>query len=321
MKAVIMAGGEGTRLRPITEAIPKPLVPIGGKACMSYILELLNKHGVNKAIVTLCYLGDKIKDYYGSSCCGVDLEYFTEEKPLGTAGSVKSIINQLDDTFLVVSGDALCEIDLSSAIKFHQEKNADITMVLKKVEDPSQYGVAICNADGRIERFCEKPKGKTFSNTVNTGIYIINKYVFDLVPEGTKYDFSKDLFPKILSLNMGLYGFAVNEYWCDVGSLDVFLKSNLKYSGKGSYSGSVMGKDCNISKNAEVINSVIFDNVSIGNNSSVESSVVCSNVVIDDGVHIPKGCVIKQGERVGKDYDFGSCINSSLYSVSSNTDL
>ncbi len=219
MKAVIMAGGEGTRLRPITTDIPKPMAPILGKPVMEYAIDLLKKHGVAETAVTLHYLPDCIKSYFGKTYKGMTLKYFVEETPLGTAGSVRSARAFLDDTFVVISGDALTDIDLSAAYAFHKAKGADVTIVLKNVETPVDYGVVIVDGEGRIQRFLEKPPwSDVFSDTVNTGIYLIEPQVMDRIPENTKADFSKDLFPALMDSGANLYGWLSNGYWCDIGN-------------------------------------------------------------------------------------------------------
>jgi len=173
MKAVIMAGGEGSRLRPLTCNRPKPMVPIFNKPMMAYIVELLKRHCINDVAVTLQYLPQDIRDYFGNgSEFGVNMKYFVEDYPLGTAGSVKNASSFLDDTFIVISGDALTDFDLSKAIDFHRRKGAMATLVLTRVKTPLEYGVVITSHDGSIKQFLEKPSwGEVFSDTVNTGIY------------------------------------------------------------------------------------------------------------------------------------------------------
>src|SRR5947209_1265673 len=187
MKAVVMAGGEGYRLRPLTSGIPKPLVPVVGKPVMEHILRLLRQHGVTEVIVTLQYLGSAIRDYFGDgSDFGVDITYVVEDSPLGTAGSVKNAQEYLDEPFIVISGDALTDIDLTKVMAYHREKGAAATIVLTSVANPLEFGVVITNQDGTINRFLEKPSwGEVFSDQVNTGIYVIEPSVLDLLPPAT----------------------------------------------------------------------------------------------------------------------------------------
>ncbi len=220
MKAVIMAGGEGTRLRPVTCDLPKPMVQVLGKPVMEYAIELLKAHGVSDIAVTLHYLPDVIRGWFGDGAAfGVNMRYFVEETPLGTAGSVRSAREFLNEPFVVISGDALTDIDLGQAMEFHRRNRADVTIVLKSVETPVEFGVVIAGEDGRIARFMEKPAWRdVFSDTVNTGIYIIEPQVMDRIAEGAKADFSKDLFPALMKDNARMFGFVTEGYWCDIGN-------------------------------------------------------------------------------------------------------
>lgn len=186
MKAVIMAGGEGSRLRPLTCNRPKPMVPILDRPVMHHGIELLKRHGITKIAVTLQYLPEAVKDYFGDGCqYDVELHYFVEETPLGTAGSVKNAASFLDETFVVISGDALTDIDLGQAVAFHRERQALATLVLTRVDCPLEYGVVVTAEDGRIIRFLEKPGwGEVFSDTVNTGIYVLEPDVLTYFAPG-----------------------------------------------------------------------------------------------------------------------------------------
>src|SRR5690554_6704997 len=196
MKAVIMAGGEGTRLRPLTCNLPKPMVPILNKPMMEHIIKLLKRHQITDIASTLWYLPRDVTDYFGDgSDFGVKMEYYVEEEPLGTAGSVKNAEQFLDETFIVVSGDSLTDIDLTKAVEFHRANNAVATLVLTKVSNPLNYGIVITAEDGRIRQFLEKPSwSEVFSDTVNTGIYVLEPEVLQLFDKGQNFDFSKDLF-------------------------------------------------------------------------------------------------------------------------------
>ncbi len=227
MKAVIMAGGEGTRLRPLTCNIPKPMVPVANRPMMEHILNLLKQHQISEIANTLWYLPDNIRDYFGDgSNWDVHMEYFVEEQPLGTAGSVKNAQEFLTQTFVVVSGDSLTDIDLTKAMQYHLSKGALATIVLTKVSNPLDYGVVIIDDTGEIKQFLEKPSwSQVFSDTVNTGIYILEPEVLDLFDAEQKYDFSQDLFPKMLAQKAPLYGYVADGYWSDVGNLDVYRQS------------------------------------------------------------------------------------------------
>jgi len=228
MKAVVMAGGEGTRLRPLTSNQPKPMVPVVGKPCMEHILELLREHGMSDVIVTVAFLPQAIRSYFGQGeSLGMQIGYSVEESPLGTAGSVRLAARQLDETFLVISGDALCDVDLSKLVAFHKEKGAAVTIGLKSVDNPLEFGIVVTDEDGRIERFLEKPSwGQVFSDTINTGIYVLEPEVLKHVPTDRSYDFSKELFPYLLEMGRPMYGYIMDGYWQDIGNLDQFRTAN-----------------------------------------------------------------------------------------------
>jgi mannose-1-phosphate guanylyltransferase/phosphomannomutase len=228
MKAVIMAGGKGTRLRPLTCNRPKPMVPIANRPMMEHIVYLLKRHKLVDVWVTLFYLGESIENYFGDGRdFGLRMRYVTEEKPLGTAGSVKNIEKNLTETFLVISGDALTDIDLEAAVRFHREKRSTATLVLTKVDNPLEYGVVIIDSEGRVQRFLEKPGwGEVFSDTVNTGIYILEPKIFKYFNPGEVFDFSKNLFPLLLATGEPLYGYVAPGYWSDIGNLDQYRQAH-----------------------------------------------------------------------------------------------
>src|SRR5207245_9162709 len=226
-QAVVMAGGEGSRLRPLTINRPKPMVPIVDKPCLGHIFELLKRHGIEESFVTLQYLASVIQQRYGDGGrIGMRLRYSVEETPLGTGGSVRQITPDLDGTFLVISGDALTDIDLSKVIAFHKERKAAVTLTLYHVPNPLEYGVVITNEDGRITKFLEKPSwGEVFSDTINTGIYVIEPRVLQRYAIGEAFDFSKDLFPQLLADGEPLYGYVASGYWTDVGSIAEYSRA------------------------------------------------------------------------------------------------
>jgi mannose-1-phosphate guanylyltransferase/phosphomannomutase len=227
MKAVIMAGGEGTRLRPLTSNQPKPMLPLGNRPMMEHIIRHVHNHDFKDIVVTVQFLASQVRNYFGDgSDMGVDLTYATETTPLGTAGSVKNAAEQLDDTFLVISGDALTDVDLDELVAFHRNRGAMVTVALKHMDNPLEFGIVITREDGRIERFLEKPHwGQVFSDTINTGIYVLEPEVFDHMPDGPS-DFAGDVFPKLLEMGAPLYGFVVDGYWEDVGNLDAYQKAH-----------------------------------------------------------------------------------------------
>jgi len=228
MKAVVMAGGEGSRLRPLTVNRPKPMVPIVNKPVMGHILDLLKQHGITEVVVTVQYLASIIQDAFGSgSQLGMKIHYSVEEVPLGTAGSVRNAREHLDDTFLVISGDALTDFNLSEIINFHKRKKAVATLTLYHVPNPLEYGVIITDEEGRIRQFLEKPSwGEVFSDTVNTGIYVLEPEVFDYFEAGKAVDFSQEVFPRLLQEGRPLYGYVADGYWCDVGNISEYNRAN-----------------------------------------------------------------------------------------------
>ncbi len=228
MKAVVMAGGAGSRLRPLTVNRPKPMVPIINQPVIAHILDLLKRHDITDVVITLQFMAEAIQDYFGDGASmGMHIEYSIEEVPLGTAGSVKQAQDMLDDTFIVISGDALTDIDLTAVVDYHKSNNAMATLTLYRVPNPLEYGVVIVDEQGRIQQFLEKPSwGEVISDTVNTGIYVLEPDVLDYFEPETKFDFSQDLFPQLLEKNDPMYGYVADGYWCDVGNLSEYMRAN-----------------------------------------------------------------------------------------------
>lgn len=223
-QTVILAGGEGTRLRPLTCDLPKPMAPLCGRPAMDYILDLLERHSAKEVFVTLGYRPQAITGYYTDRPrTGMDLRFVEEDHPLGTAGSVKNACPNIEDPLLVISGDALCDFDLTAALAFHRSRNADATLLVKRVEDPREYGLVLAGEDGRIGGFVEKPSfGQAVTDLANTGIYIVSPRALSMIPTGENTDFAKDLFPVMLRTGMALYAYEDLGYWCDIGDLDSY---------------------------------------------------------------------------------------------------
>ncbi len=223
-----MAGGEGTRLRPLTSNQPKPMVPIVGKPCMEHILELLAAYGFEEVVVTLAFMPQVVRTYFGDGeSLGLEIEYSVEEQPLGTAGSVRLAHDRLDETFVVISGDALCDVDLGALVASHREHGAAVTIGLKSVDNPLEFGIVVCDEGGRVERFLEKPSwGQVFSDTINTGIYVVEPEVLRHVPSDRPFDFSKELFPLLLEMGRPIYGHVLDGYWQDIGTLEQYRQAN-----------------------------------------------------------------------------------------------
>lgn len=312
MKAIIMAGGAGSRLRPLTCGRPKPIVPIMNKSVMGRIIELLKKNGITDIGVTLQFLPEKIEDLFGDGKeLGVNIQYFIEDSPLGTAGSVKNAEEFLDDTFVVISGDALTDIDLTKAINYHKSKNTICTLVLKEVAVPLEYGVVMTDKNGKIVRFLEKPSwGEVFSNLANTGIYILEPKVLSYFEKNKKFDFSQDLFPLLMNEGNDLYGYTTTDYWCDVGDIGSYIQSHIdilegrvninldtEFENKnGIYIGKNVEIDPSVKLTAPV---VIGNNCKIGKNVELhEYTVLGENVVVDDNATI-KRSIIWQNTHIG----------------------
>lgn len=305
MKAVVMAGGEGTRLRPITSNQPKPMVPILNKPVMEYILELLRGHKIDDVVVTLQFLPHLIKNYFGEGTdLSLNLNYSVEESPLGTAGSIKNAESYLKgDTFIVVSGDALTDFNLSELIAFHKKSGSMATIALKSVENPLEFGVVIADDAGRIEKFLEKPTwGQVFSDTVNTGIYVLEPEVFDYIPTDTEFDFSKEVFPRLLKDGQPIYGYAMDGYWCDIGNYEQYVQAHQDIlDGKARISppGVLMRDNIWVGDGADVDLEVeMIGPVVIGQNAKVERgadireySVIGNNVIVKSGAHTHRSII------------------------------
>lgn len=224
MKGVIMAGGRGSRLMPLTNHIPKPLVPILDKPVMWYIVKLLKRAGIEDVVVTLGYLGDEIEKAFGDgSALGVRLTYVREDKPLGTAGGVKNAQAYLDEDFVVVSGDAYTDFDLAGLIDYHYQKGGLVTLAAYTVDDASRFGVIVADENGLVRSFQEKPV-HPLSRTVNTGIYVCDRRLLHLIPDGT-VDFAKDVFPRLLG---NIYAKECDGFWSDIGTLPTYYQTNLQ---------------------------------------------------------------------------------------------
>jgi mannose-1-phosphate guanylyltransferase/phosphomannomutase len=228
MKAVIMAGGEGTRLRPLTSNAPKPLLPLVNKPMMEHVVDLLKRHGIDEIVVTVAFMANAIRDYFGDgSEHGVAVSYATEETPLGTAGSVRNAMDLLDERFLVISGDVLTDVDLTAIVDCHEKNRALATIGLAHVENPLEFGIVITREDGSIERFLEKPTwGQVFSDTINTGIFVLEPEIFDFIDADRPVDFSSEVFPALLDAGKPLFGAVTEGYWEDVGTLEAYVRAH-----------------------------------------------------------------------------------------------
>lgn len=320
MKAIIMAGGEGSRLRPLTCTMPKPMTRIMNRPAMEHILRLLKKHGITEIGVTLAYMPDSIRSYFGDGhAFGVSLTYFLEETPMGTAGSVKNTGDFLNDDFLVISGDAICDMDISALISYHKSRRAVATIAIKPMEIPLAYGVIVTDKSGRIVRFLEKPDwSQVVSDTVNTGVYVLSPRVMEYIQK-TPCDFSAHVFPALLKEGAPMYGFVTEGYWCDIGDLDayrhchcdvfagkialpffaqevrpgIFLETGAVLEAGAHVNPPVLIGKNSIIKNGAVIDSftVIGENCTVFAGASIKRSVLYDHVRVGENAQI-RGAVL-----------------------------
>jgi Nucleoside-diphosphate-sugar pyrophosphorylase involved in lipopolysaccharide biosynthesis/translation initiation factor 2B, gamma/epsilon subunits (eIF-2Bgamma/eIF-2Bepsilon) len=310
MKAFVLAAGAGTRLRPLTSDMPKPMVPILGKPGLYHTLENLKKYGFTDVCVNLYHQPDYITQYFKDKDMGINLTYSIEKKLLGTAGAVKKKESFFNETFVVMSGDGLTDIDLKKVLEFHKKKRAQVTIVLKKVDTKLEYGVTLTDKSGKVKKFVEKPKwSDIFADTINTGIYIFEPEILEHIPKNKFFDFSIDLFPLLLKKNKRIYGYVMDEYWTDIGNILEYKKGVFD-----ALEGKVkIGMPCckkgnsYISKNAIIDKSVkikgpcyIGDNVFIDKNVTINSySVISKNVKIEEDAVVEK-TIIWENSHIGK---------------------
>lgn len=312
MKAVVMAGGFGTRIQPLTSSMPKPMIPVMNKPMMEYIIDSLKDAGITEIVVLLYFKPEVIKSYFGDGKeKGITIHYVLPDDDYGTAGAVKKAQKYLDDRFIIVSGDLITDFNIQEIIGFHEVKNSKATITLTSVPDPLQFGVVITDKESKIVRFLEKPGwGEVFSDTINTGIYVFEPEVLDFIPEDSNFDFSKDLFPKLMASGTDLYGYNAKGYWRDVGNPDsyraalldilnedvmlplngeqqiteeatVYMGRNVSVDESAKLEGLVvLGDGCVIEKDAVIRNSVLSDGCRVGEKSTVENSIFWKEVLI-----------------------------------------
>jgi len=319
MQAVVMAGGEGTRLRPLTTNRPKPMVPIVNKPMLEHTLDLLKQHSFSDIVLTLHYLPNVVREYFqGGEEFGVKLTYLVEEKPLGTAGGVKNAERYLDGTFVVFSGDVLTDINLSKALSFHKQKGALATIVLTRVTNPTDYGIVITEKSGRIKKFLEKPGwGEVFSDTINSGIYILEPEALKHVKTDMEFDFSKHLFPALLELDEPLFGYTADGYWCDIGNPLQYLQANYDAL-QGRLKVKIPGHEKNgvwINEGADIEDLVeIKEPAIIGSKTRIREkasiggfSIIGNGVTIDEKASI-KRAVVWHNSVIGPRADLVGCV-------------
>jgi len=323
-----MAGGEGTRLRPMTANQPKPMLPVANRPIMEHVLRLLKRHGFDETIVTVQFLAALVRNYFGDGEeFGMSLQYATEEMPLGTAGSVRNAEDALrDEPFLVISGDALTDMDLTAMVKFHKEKGALVTVGLARMPNPLEFGIVITQEDGRIQRFLEKPTwGQVFSDTVNTGLYVMEPEVLAEVPPGEMVDWSADVFPKLLKRGAPLFGYVSDGYWEDVGTHESYLKAQadvLDRRVQTDIAGFEVSPGVWVAEGAEVdTDAVLTGPLCIGDYAKIEAgahlreyTVIGSNVVVKEGAFLHRA-VVHNNVYIGQGVTLRGCV------IGKNTDV
>lgn len=354
IKAVLMAGGKGSRIRPLTLSRPKPLIPVANRPMIEYIVGKVKKSGYDELVVTLSYLKSQIKKLLKKKYPYLNIKYSVEKKPLGTAGGVKKASKHINDTFFVLSGDVLVDVDLNEILDFHKKNNALATMVLTQVEDPSQYGIAVLDDENQIVKFLEKPSPhEVFSKIANTGIYVLEPEILDYITNKGEIDFSKDVFPQLLEEKAGMYGFVHDGYWNDLGRPKTYLQANYDVLnrkikpepyGKKLVEGVgrlgdmwvgdgvdiknkirligpvVIGSGCVIEKNCVIgQNTIIGDNVHLEKNTTVKGSVVFPDSKVKEGSYlkdciVDSSCTIEKGSFIESGAILGSNVRLGSFS-------
>lgn len=309
MKGVILAGGKGTRMRPLTYTTAKPMLPLINRPFMEHFILRLKSFGINEIILSTCYLPDAFYDYFGNGKkFGVKLIYVSEDSPMGTCGAVKNVEKYLEnETFYVFNGDILTNLNLKSMISYHKSKKADITISLVAVEDPTAYGLVPIDKNGKVKEFLEKPSLEEINtNLINAGTYIIEPHILGHVPERENYSFERELFPKALKLGYKIFGFVSNAYWLDVGTPEKYMTAHIDILDKKI--------PLNISYKR------VYPNIYIGegskyvkDNLAVGPIIIGENTTLNEGVRIlpfsviGKNCKISDGASISESIIFDNC--------------
>ena len=339
VKVVVLAGGYGTRLRPLTCTRTKPMLPLAGKPILQYVIESVASEGFNDIIVTTNYFREQIIDYFGDgSDLGVRLVYPEEEKPLGTAGSVKNSEKYLNETFAVIQGDNITEIKFKDLLNFHRKKGGVATIALLPVERPHQFGIARLDSDNRVLRFKEKPRPEEFfSDFASVGLYILEPKVLDYIPSGVEFDFAKDVFPKLLSSGEKIYGYPASGFWVDIGIPENYMKAvrwilskldskklaeNAEVK-KASIRGPVeIGERTKIGRGAEIMGPVVIGNGCLirRNSRIVANSVIGSDVLIGEEARVA-GSLIYEETQIGGCSYLNYCIVAEKCRIDSDVEI
>jgi mannose-1-phosphate guanylyltransferase len=331
VQALVLAGGEGTRLRPLTYTTPKPVMPLAGRPFLTFMLDWLHDHGVDEVILSCGFMSDAVKRVLGDIYDGMRLRYVVEEEPLGTAGPVRLAFEEgvLEERLLVLNGDVLTDIDLSAELAWHESSGARVTLALQAVEDTSSYGVVLTDADGRVTRFIEKGEGEAPTNRINAGAYVVEREVVETIAPGRAVSFEREVFPALVG--NGLHGYAADGYWIDIGTPDRYLEAtwdllggrvasklpprdetgSLVYEGcllSGAHVGpqSVLGRHCSVGSDSRVERSVLHDRVMVGADATVVESVLAEGVRVAERARVEPGVIAGAGAVIGEDAVIGS---------------
>lgn len=320
MKALILIGGLGTRLRPFTCNTPKPLLPIVNKPFLQYQIELLKRYGIKEIVFCLAYMPHTFEDHFGNgSRFGVKIHYVHEKEPMGTGGAVNNARQYIDRPVLVFNGDVMMNLDIEGMRKYHERNRSKLTIALTRVKDPTIYGLVETAKNGRIERFLEKPTwDEVTCNTINAGAYIFDPSVISLIPQGVNYSLERGLFPGLLTKKEKIYGYVSCNYWIDIGTIGKYLQvhfdiidgsAGAQITGKKTRKNVWQGSKCAISREA-----VIEGNIVMGNNVKIdEFAQVYGKVTVGNNVHIRKGailtdCVIHDNTNIGEGVRLDKCL-------------
>jgi mannose-1-phosphate guanylyltransferase len=325
MEAVVLAGGEGTRLRPLTLTTPKPVMPLAGRPFLSFMLDWLARHGVDDALLALGYKADAVHAVLGDDHHGMRLRYLVEDEPLGTAGPLRLAADEglLADSgpILVVNGDCLTDFDLGAELRQHEATGASGTIALAAVEDTASYGVVPTKDNGEVEAFLEKQPGPAPTNRINAGTYVLDRSVVDTIPSGRAVSIEREVFPGLVG--NGLYGFPFDAYWIDIGTPERYMEAtydllagraqselprrdetdSLVYDASitsGARIGplSVVGRHCSVGHGSVVERAVLHDDVRIGPDSTITEAIVAQGARLGDGVRVEPDAIVGAGATV-----------------------
>jgi mannose-1-phosphate guanylyltransferase len=330
VQALVLAGGEGTRLRPLTLTTPKPVLPLAGRPFLSFMLDWAHGHGVDEVILSCGFMSEDVKRVLGDIYDGMRLRYVFETEPLGTAGPVRLAYDEglLDERLLVLNGDVLTDMDLTAQLVEHERSNARVTLALYPVDDTASYGVVPTGDDGRVEAFLEKSEGETPTNRINAGAYVVEREVIEMIPAGQMVSFEREIFPELVG--NGLQGYAAEGYWIDIGTPERYLEAtwdllagrvasqlpprdetgSLVYEGclvAGAHVGpqSVLGRHCSVGSDSRIDRSVLHDRVVVGADAEVEESVLAERVRVGKRARIAAGAMIGAGATIGEEAVIG----------------